>query len=123
MLSETKFKRAKERKLKKSWIIYQENNSTKACWDNFQSLILIYSCFITPLILCFNFDSATMEASNIIIDLLFLTDMIVIFNTAITNDDFETIDDHKSIAFAYLTGWFWIDLVAILPFEYMVPGN
>ena len=61
-------------------------------------------------------------ATNVIIDLLFLCDMIVIFNTALTSEDFETIDDHKSIAISYLTGWFWIDLLAIIPFEALMPS-
>lgn len=49
--------------------------------------------------------------------------MIVIFNTAITTDDFETIDDHKMIAINYILGWFWIDLVAILPFQWFMPSS
>ena len=46
----------------------------------------------------------------------FFIDIIIIFNTALTTEDFETIDDHKQIAIHYLKGWFWIDLIAIFPF-------
>ena len=58
-----------------------------------------------------------MTVFNAIVDILFFIDMIVIFNTAITTDEFETIEDHKSIAVYYLSGWFLIDLVSILPFD------
>lgn len=61
-------------------------------------------------------EGAAFEASNHIIDVLFLIDMFVVFCTALTTDDFETIDDHKTIAITYLQGWFWIDLIAIMPF-------
>ena len=102
------------------YIIYAEN-SQKVYWDLFQSLILIYSCFITPLILAFNLNSNGINFSNLLIDLLFFLDMFVIFNTALTTEDFETIDEHKQIAIHYLKGWFWIDLIAILPIEWFVP--
>ena len=103
-------------------MIYSENNSYKMFWDLFMSILLIVSCFITPLIMCFNFENQGMQVVNATIDCLFLTDMIVIFNSAIMTDDFEIIDDHKEIAFNYLSGWFWIDLLAIIPFQWMMPS-
>ena len=38
-----------------------------------------------------------------------------------TTEDFETIDSHKEIAILYLKGWFWIDLLAILPIQVFMP--
>lgn len=112
-----------ERTDRKWCIIYSESNNYKMSWDLMMSLLLIISCYITPLILCFDFEERGWVITNIIIDCLFLTDMIVIFNTAITTDDFVTIDDHKTIAINYLAGWFWIDLVAIIPFQWMMPST
>ena len=53
-------------------------------------------------------------------DLVFLADMFVTFFSSHQTEDFEVIDDHSEIAMMYLTGHFWIDLLAILPFQHMV---
>lgn len=85
-----------ERSDRKWCIIYAEGNSYKMSWDLLMSLLLIISCFITPLILCSMIvENRGWIISNTIIDCLFLIDIIVIFNTATTTEDLETIDDHK----------------------------
>ena len=100
----------------KDWMIYPENN-IKFFWDIFVTLLLVVSCFITPLQLC---DLVKMQALTMSIDCLFGLDMIIIFNSAILTDDFETIDDRGQIAFHYFSTWFFIDLISIIPFELMI---
>jgi hypothetical protein len=80
---------------------------------------------MTPLMLSFpkTFETDGWNKANTTIDLLFLTDMIAVFNTAIETEEFETIDDHKRLASEYLQGWFWIDLVAIMPFQWFLPSG
>ena len=59
---------------------------------------------------------------NAVVDSLFLADMIIIFNSSFINEDtylFE--EDRCKIVSAYLSGWFWIDLVAIIPFNWFTP--
>lgn len=51
------------------------------------------------------------------IDLLFLIDVIVIFNTAYYDEDVDLIDSRKTIAKMYLKGWFTVDMLAIIPFD------
>ena len=51
------------------------------------------------------------------IDLTFFIDMIVIFNTAIYDEEGIIIDKRGNLACNYLKGWFTIDLVSIFPFE------
>ena len=55
------------------------------------------------------------------VDAIFLTDMIVIFNTAFLDGDQILHDDRKEIAMSYLQGWFMFDLLAIIPFDIFVP--
>ena len=57
---------------------------------------------------------------NYIVDLLFFVDIIVIFNSAFNNDDFEVVEDRKRIAVHYLTGWFLIDALSIIPFDFII---
>ena len=61
-----------------------------------------------------------MQVLTTIINYLFLADIIIIFNSATLTDDFETIDDRDKIAWNYLTSWFFIDIVSIIPFEYII---
>ena len=81
------------------------------------TLLLFVSCFITPLQLC---DLVKLQALTTSIDCLFAVDMIVIFQSAVLDDEFETIDDRSQIAFHYITTWFFIDLISIIPFELMI---
>ena len=100
-------------------MIYPESR-IKFGWDIFVSILLVTSCFVTPLELCYKYEHPAYYFCSYLIDILFFIDMIVIFNTAFTNEDFETIEDRKEIAFNYIQGWFWIDLLAILPFQVFI---
>ena len=82
--------------------------------------MLVACCFWTPWELSFEVESKGAVIFDWSIDGVFLLDMFIIFFSAHTNEDFEVIDDHKEIAITYLLGNFWIDLLAILPFQHMV---
>ena len=53
------------------------------------------------------------------IDLLFFLDIIVIFNTAFYAEDFKVIDDRKTISIDYIRSWLFIDVISIIPFDYI----
>ena len=80
------------------------------------SLVLIFTCAITPYRLAFTEDD-TLEWKiiNYSVDLIFLIDMILIFNTAFYDEDFKMISHRGLIAIEYFKGWFIIDLLAIFP--------
>ena len=50
-------------------------------------------------------------------DALFLIDILLTFNSATLDDDYETEYDRCKITKNYLKGWFIIDLISILPFN------
>ena len=60
---------------------------------------------------------------NNIIDFLFFIDIVLTFNTATHDEDFEVITDRKAIAWEYVTGWFFLDFICIVPFAYMFPNG
>jgi hypothetical protein len=66
------------------------------------------------------------DSVNAIIDIFFMADLIINFRSSYINDKTgEEINDIKSIAFNYLKGRFWIDLLASLPIDilsYVVGG-
>jgi len=109
---------------RKSWLIYPDNNA-KEWWDVTMSLVLIASCVFTPIVVAF------MELGNLmsvivlngIIDSLFLIDIFINFNSAYVNPDLDMVDDRKTIVIDYLQGWFFIDLLAIMPFEIFMESH
>ena len=65
--------------------------------------------------------------TNMLIDLIFIIDMIISFRTAyIDTESDEIITSPKKIAIRYLKFWFWIDFLAINPIEVVIfisPGE
>ena len=61
--------------------------------------------------------------ANYVIDFLFLIDMILCFMTAYYTEEYELVEDRAMIAKTYLTGWFFIDFLAIFPFEKVQGGE
>lgn len=61
---------------------------------------------------------------GIIVDLLFLVDIMVNFFSAYQMEDgFEQVDDRKTICINYIKGWFLIDIVAIIPFDIFIHSD
>ena len=86
-------------------------------WVLPQEVLLLFTAVVTP------YETAFLETKfnflfvlNRVVDLLFLTDLFI--NFFLSYPDPETQQDvvsHKRIAKHYLTGWFVIDFVSILP--------
>ena len=92
----------------------------KLNWDMLMMALVLYSCTTSPAQIAL-YESGelglTWNIINWIIDAFFLIDIILTFNTAILNDEYEIILDRCEIAKDYLNFWFWVDLIAILPFD------
>ena len=54
-----------------------------------------------------------------IVDILFGIDIVINFISAKVDDNNQLITDHKKIAIQYLKLWFWLDLLACFPFNYI----
>jgi len=88
------------------------------------TVILLYSCIATPVqIALYDELDGVGKRLNQIVDSLFLIDIIIIFNSAIYDEDFEIVDNRQEIVKDYFKGWFFIDVFAIFPFEMVMPSN
>ena len=65
----------------------------KVNWDLFVSVILVFTCVMTPVNMAFSDDMGT-EWDIILgfIDFLFFIDVIIIFNSAFEDEDFKMIE-------------------------------
>ena len=109
-----------------AYLIYPEDSFKELFWDVLLSLILLLTCILTPFTLAFSDQVSEIEwyvALEWTIDALFLIDIFINFNTAYYRDDFEMETDRRVIAYNYVTGWFFVDFISILPFDLMAPSD
>ena len=110
-----KLRRKMNRIDRRPCLVYPED-TWKEQWDLFVSLVLIFTCAVTPFRLAFiEKDNFEWEVINNIVDFCFFIDMILIFNTAYYDEDFKMVQHRGVIAFNYMRGWFFIDVLAIFP--------
>lgn len=65
-------------------------------------------------------DSLPFFFLNLIIDLVFVLDMIITFRTCYIDDFGREVNTPFEIAINYLKGEFWIDLFATLPLDVII---
>ncbi|KAL4109771.1 hypothetical protein PRIC1_001466 [Phytophthora ramorum] len=89
-------------------------------WQLLTLLIIIYQSIMLPFALAFGSNDTT--AVDILMSSIFAFDIVVAFNTPIAEDTDESvyITDRWRIASTYLRGWFFFDLLACMPFDYVL---
>ena len=86
--------------------------------------LLIYATTVTPYRVAFvDQDSIVWIIIDSIVDFFFLCDLVLNFFFAYYDEDEELVFDRKKLAIKYLKTWFLIDLVAIIPFNFMFAGD
>ena len=108
---------------RKSPYVLMQDNKFLMYWNIILIILLFYCAIILPYLICFIPPSKEMNIYDIvdlIVDVFFLFDIIINFISAY--DDSETdlpVVGFKDIAKNYLTGFFFIDLLAVIPFQLM----
>lgn len=96
----------------------------KMRWDIFTSILVIYTCVIIPFNLAFDSEYAKTKTYKLIdslIDGVFLTDVLVNFNTCYFDPSTDkNVYSYKKIALNYLAFWFWVDFLGSFPFVAVV---
>jgi len=91
-------------------------------WDSLCAVCLVFVCFVTPVEVAFlNVSFNALFVVNLIVSLLFLTDMLLQFMIPCIVKDksggVKVISSRKGIAQNYLRTWFFVDLLSILPVD------
>ncbi|TNV85871.1 hypothetical protein FGO68_gene14280 [Halteria grandinella] len=101
----------------KPYMIYPDDKVRKY-WDLLVSLIIIMSCFLTPVYLAFpDLQTDNMQILDQSMNLLFLIDIILSFISARYDSEHQIIDNPCVISKNYLCTWFLVDLSSVIPFE------
>uniref|UniRef100_A0A915I0L0 Ion transport domain-containing protein n=1 Tax=Romanomermis culicivorax TaxID=13658 RepID=A0A915I0L0_ROMCU len=60
------------------------------------------------------------EVVDLIVDIMFIVDIIINFRTTYVNENDEVVSHPGKIAIHYFKGWFLIDVVAAIPFDLLL---
>jgi hypothetical protein len=93
-------------------------------WDIYIAFVLVFSCMTVPYRLALiSEDTLAWVYINGFVDICFLLDIIIIFNKTIFDDNFQIVINRKIIAMEYIKGWFFVDILAIIPFDMFFGGS
>ncbi|XP_029173079.1 potassium voltage-gated channel subfamily H member 8 isoform X4 [Nylanderia fulva] len=109
--------------IKKSQFILSHYGGFKSCWDWLILIATFYVAIIVPYNASFiNIDRPTM-VSDVVVEALFIIDILFNFRTTYVSRKGEVVSNSKSIAVNYVKGWFVVDLVAALPFDFLYASD
>ena len=90
-------------------------NKVKQWWDLLIIVLLLYTAIYIPIKVSFIEESYTaVFVFELLVDILFLTDVVLTFFTAFYKKN-ELIIDKTEIMKNYMSGWFLIDLTTSIP--------
>ncbi|XP_056222922.1 potassium voltage-gated channel subfamily H member 4-like isoform X1 [Seriola aureovittata] len=113
----------------KSRFILLHYSVFKALWDWLILLATFYVAVTVPYNVSFTpYDDTVTAArstivSDIAVEMLFIIDIILNFRTTFVSQSGQVVYEPRSICIHYATTWFFVDLVAALPFDLLYAFN
>ncbi|XP_041939359.1 potassium voltage-gated channel subfamily H member 6 isoform X1 [Alosa sapidissima] len=118
-----------------SWIMLHYS-PFKAVWDWVILILVLYTAVFTPYSAAFLLDERELGigsadgacgyacnplgVADVVVDVLFIVDIVINLRTTYVDRIDEVVTQPRRIAVHYLKGWFFIDLVAAIPFDLLV---
>ncbi|XP_070847027.1 voltage-gated delayed rectifier potassium channel KCNH4 [Chaetodon trifascialis] len=115
--------------VQKSRFILLHYSVSKALWDWLILLATFYVAVTVPYNVSFTpYDDTVTAArstivSDIVVEMLFIIDIILNFRTTFVSQSGQVVYESRSICIHYATTWFFVDLVAALPFDLLYAFN
>nr|XP_046272540.1 potassium voltage-gated channel subfamily H member 4a [Scatophagus argus] len=119
--------------VKKSRFILLHYSISKALWDWLILLATFYVAVAVPYDICFvshdegsdhhSLVSRSTIGTDIAVEVLFILDIILNFRTTYVSQSGQVVYDARSIYLHYCTTWFFVDLIAALPFDLLYAFN
>ena len=101
----------------------------RLCWDLLLGLIILYNIITVPIRIAFDmqlsledksFRSVLITSIEVAFDFMFMIDIVLNFLTAYYKVDGELVTDFQSIAIKYIRTWLLLDIVASIPFDFIL---
>ncbi|KAJ7421082.1 Potassium voltage-gated channel subfamily H member 4 [Willisornis vidua] len=115
--------------VQKSRFILLHYSIFKALWDWLILLATFYVAVTVPYNVCFTGTEDSLSAarstivSDIAVEMLFILDIILNFRTTYVSQSGQVVYDPRSICIHYVATWFFVDLIAALPFDLLYIFN
>ncbi|XP_048454680.1 potassium voltage-gated channel subfamily H member 8 [Rhincodon typus] len=117
--------------IQKSRFILLHYGTFKAGWDWLILLATFYVAVTVPYNVCFSISRDDQSAasrnppsvSDIFVEILFMLDIMLNFRTTYVSKSGQVVYDPRSICVHYATTWFFVDLIAALPFDLLYAFN
>ncbi|XP_053196851.1 potassium voltage-gated channel subfamily H member 4 [Scomber japonicus] len=115
--------------VQKSRFILLHYSLSKALWDWLILLATFYVAVTVPYNVSFTpYDDSvtagrTTIVSDIVVEMLFIIDIILNFRTTFVSQSGQVVYEPRAICIHYATTWFFVDLVAALPFDLLYAFN
>ncbi|KAM4526715.1 voltage-gated delayed rectifier potassium channel KCNH4-like [Fundulus diaphanus] len=115
--------------VQKSRFILLHYSVSKALWDWLILLATFYVAVTVPYNVSFSPHDDSIPASrstivsDILVEMLFIIDIILNFRTTYVSQSGQVEYEARSIYIHYVTTWFFVDLVAALPFDLLYAFN
>ncbi|XP_077291084.1 eag-like K[+] channel [Arctopsyche grandis] len=95
----------------------------KTFWDWLILIATFYVAIVVPYNASFVNSGRPSMISDVVVEALFIVDIILNFRTTYVSRKGEVVSDSKSIAVNYLKSWFVVDLLAALPFDHLYASD
>jgi hypothetical protein len=83
--------------------------------------MILFTSMVTPYRIAFvEVDTTSWIVFELILDFIFAVDIALNFFTAYFDSHHNLILDRKLLARKYMTGWFYIDFISIIPLNLMM---
>ncbi|NXN11751.1 KCNH4 protein, partial [Indicator maculatus] len=115
--------------VQKSRFILLHYSIFKALWDWLILLATFYVAVTVPYNVCFTGTEDSLAAarttivSDIAVEMLFILDIVLNFRTTYVSQSGQVVYDPRSICIHYMATWFFVDLIAALPFDLLYVFN
>jgi hypothetical protein len=94
-------------------------------WDLFQVIFIVYMAAMVPVRVGFDYSAfGVWFWFEMIVDTYFWVDLLLNFLTAYTDSDTNLLETKfQRIAQQYLRSWFFVDIIAVFPMDYIVMAS
>lgn len=114
-------KKKRDRFKKKHRLLIFHDSWLGIIWDTLISLCLLYTAFVLPVqIAFFPYLMGVFAFLEIFTTVVFILDILVNFNRSFLDQNKAYVVCRKKIARNYLRFWFWVDLLACFPIQFIV---
>ena len=108
----------------KNWYTIDPDGSAKQVWDVVVLLLVMINLVTIPMSMATQFDMTEDQAFATLVDLIFITDLVLTFLTGFDLTNGERMWNPRVIVETYIkSGWFFVDFVACVPWEAFAFGD